>query len=477
MPRCLAAVLLMFLGFMPTGVCAPQGESASPLELFDKAQAALIWFYLLGDEVAMNRMPAEKYHEQIPPMELIHVTALLHSSMEPELVSLAEKLLPMLPYYKLTSEELFEIQDVQGETDLVELAAIATPYITSIPVEARRFRRNSLNSAEKVILEQEPATALELMKAVDVLSSVGHPVLVRHYLRKFLAGTPSATPEQSAEIVETIGTQRLMQLAIHPEFEPLGKETVAKIIDEAKKHWQDDERIADALMETDWFTESGEAKAGMERSAMTDNPPRLRPKVLPDLKVLWKGDQLSVQQIFENLETLEDENEADQLTAVLLSLRPDMKEALFVAVYSENKKLLFHAARGLAASVTPQEAFLLYPFLFGLLGDRLSETERETIMDTLNQRNIEIPSQEQSAKILFDRATDYFERRRPVRADADGIVSFWDSEKNTGNIIYRSENIETAYKYFAMQYYNLCRCIASRDSVNYKFYQSADLIS
>ena len=479
--RCLFVVLLFVV--FTAGLTPPcsYATELSKEELLDKAQDALIWFYKLGDEVIQNRTPAEKYREKISPIELIQAAAFLHSYHLNEQTGLAEKLLLMLPYHRLTQEEMFEINDVLGETDLRNLAEIATPLLVSIPVEAARFRRDSLNNAEKIILYQEPASALELMKAVDVLSGVGRPVLVRHYLRKFLRGGQyEAMPEESATIVETIGTQKLMQLAIHPEFVPLGKEAVAKIIEEAKKHWQSSERIADALKETQWFTEGDGSRE------LATVSPRVRPEALPALQVLWKGDQLSVQKVFEKLETIEDEREADELTAILLSLRPDMKEALAIAMSSTNPKLRYHVARSLAASVTPLDSFLLYPFLYiddlFIEGQKavLSESEREAIKNTLQQRGIAVPNQEQAATILFERGNDYFERRRPLRTDADGLVTYWlwaaqGDEECTAK--YRQTDLENGYRHFAHQYYQLSYDMMPKTSANYRNCKFACMIA
>ena len=472
------AVLLFSIlftgGLTPPRSCAAELSRSPKVELLDKAEAALIWFYTLGDEVVMSRIPAQEYRERIAPTELIQAAALLYSYRDAEKTALAEKLLPFLPYYRLTPEEMFEINDLLGDTDLPDLAEIQTSDLGRIAVEANRFRTESLNSAERVVMFQEPTTALELMKAVDVLSGVGRAVFVRHYLRRFLRDEFPVTPEESAKIVETIGTQKLMQIAIHPEFAPLGKEAVAKIIDSAKEHWQDEERIAEALRE--FVEESGvrsQESGGKEPAAVP-------PQALPALRVLWKGDQLSVQQVFAKLATIEDEAEADQLVAVLLSIRADMKEALAAALGAENGRLRYYAARGLAASVTPQEAFLLYQYMFS--DGEYPPGARETVKNILRQRRITLPSQEQAAAILFERATDYFEKRRPLRIDGDGKVFYW------GLVVYVSENsfdwgieyqsladIDAAYNYFAHEYYEQSRLI--RTTTNYEVRELASAVT
>jgi len=498
----LAVSLFLFGGLMPPRSWAKDFTITQKEELLDKAQAALIWFYTLGDEVAMRRTSPQKYHEQISPLELIQAAAILHEIRQDEPTALAEKLLPILPFYRLSPEECFELYDLLGDEILSQLSEIRTEFIEKLPLEANRFRTTMLNNAEKVVLHSEPATALEVMQAVDVLSVVGRPVLVRHYLRRLLTGDYALTPEEAARIVETIGTQKLMQLAIHPEFVPLGKETVAKIIDEAKKHWQDPDRIAEALKETQWF-EDGARAEGISPPVS----PQVRPEALPALQVIWKGDLLSVQQVFEKLGTIEDEREADELTAVLLALRPDMKEALAAAWDSQNPKLRYHAARGLAVAVTPQDSFLLFPFLFlgsdeefiiahhisNIEGEgevvfssrspaqpdeivnpfrRLPESERDAVKNILQQRRIAVPSQEQAAAILFERATDYFERRRPLRTDADGNVSFWiwvpGIEGGIQN--FSQYDIETAYRYFAFKYYSQSLNILPSESANREVY-------
>ena len=448
----LAVLLLCF--------CVPPIKAADSLELLDKAQAALIWFRSLGDEVVQRRTPAEAYRQQISPTELIQAAALLSSFRMDEQTALAEQLLAMLPYHKLTSEEMFEINDILGDTALREINEIATEHIVNIHVEAARFRNELLNSFEQVVLHREPTTALELMQAVDLLSVVDRPVLVRHYLRRFVKeDTFHITPEQSAKIVELIGTQKLYQLAANPEFVPFSQEAVDLIITEAVKHWHDKERIAAALNESDWFT--------------TESPPRILREVLPDVKVLWKGDLISVSQSFERLKTIEDETEADQLTAILFTIRQDMPEALTSALHSDHPILRYHAARRLAQSVRPQESFLLYQFVYN---DAVDESQRRTVKNILQDRKITLPNQTQAAAVLFDRATDYFERRRPVRRDTDGNVSFWVYED--GNVDYLSwDNIEAAYLHFAGTYYGQSLVILPKESGNEQNYQLAYMIA
>ena len=203
--------------------------SQDAIALLDKAQAAMIWYYSIGNEHAQERTPAERYREQISAVELLQAAALLHSFEEDNQTELAARLLPMLPRFRLAPEELFELNELLGNTVLRELVEIETPYIAHIPVEAARFRAQGLNNAERVVLAQEPTTALEVMRAIDVLSVLGRPQLVRHYLRRFLAGEYEFTPEEAANIVEAIGVRRLMQLAFHPEFATLGQEVVMKL--------------------------------------------------------------------------------------------------------------------------------------------------------------------------------------------------------------------------------------------------------
>jgi len=471
-------VLLLAVGL--TGWLAPPSSLAEEMslaqkeELLDRARDTLLWFRSL-DERTKDRMAPQVYRDKITPIELLQVADLLASFRQEELNDLATHLIFMLPAYRLTPEEFFEIDDVLGRTALIELSGVGSPFIETIPIEAEKFRKQGLNSSERVVLYEEPKTALELMKVVEVLSVTGRPVLVRHYLRKFLNDAPfAASPEQSAKIVETIGTQKLMQIAINLDFVPLGKEAVTKLIDEAKKHWQDDARIAEALKETEWFREPATVS------------PQIRPEARPAMQILWKGDHLSVQQAFQKLATIEDEGEADQLTAVILSLRPDMKEALAVALGSSNSKLRYHAARGLAVSVTQQESFLLYCVLFS---DAVADAEREVVRNLLRQRRITIPSQEQAAAILFERATDYFEHRRPLRIDTDGNVSSWTWERDhtfrnsvseptvEERIVLAAIDIEAAYTYFAARYYGQSSGILPKTSANRNAYIFAHKIA
>ncbi|MDR0520428.1 MAG: hypothetical protein LBH00_01095 [Planctomycetaceae bacterium] len=444
-------MIFIFLVLLPAWGMAGESDFARKEKLLDRAKDALIWFQKLDSDAVRKRTPAASYRNHLSPSELIQSLAVLVQLKQKETGILAEDLSEMLLYYRMTSEECYLLQEEFGETLLPKLAeaGIAAGFIYA---GAEAFINDERNNAEKLVLHKEPENAWELMKAVDVLSVTGRPALVRHYLRKFLKEKEfAASPAESARIAETVGSQRLLQIAVNPSFDPLGKETVAKIMENARKHWQDSGKIAEALEEDQWFTN---VPAAQEKSGTNYSVPgsvHIRAEAKPSLQILWKGDPLSIPQAVNKLSKIEDKKESDELCAVILSISKSGKEILAAAAQSGQPQR-YPAARGLAAAVSRQDIFLLYEFLYD---KEVPDEQKESVAAILKQRQIPILNKEEAAFFLYRRGMDYLEHRRPIRADAEGNVAVWEMPPATENpqeIRSRMIPLAEAYPYFSYKY-------------------------
>lgn len=451
-------VLLGFLSFLfvPFSLLSGQDGNqqddyvASPFavtpeekeQLLTKAENALRWFRSLGrTERAEN--PSEEFRKHISPMELMQAAAILKDLKQ---VDMSRMIREMLPYCQPSSSECFEIEERLGD-EVLKSFQEEKEFLTGentidatnrIKQGAETFLKEELNPAEKFALLDPPETPEQLMKTVDLLATSGRPVLVRYYLRRFL--NTEMEPKDYADIVQKIGSQRLMQIAGNKHFDPQGAEAVAKIFEEAKKYWQAPDTVSEAL---DGLDLKSLAKSGQSG--------QLAPESLESLQALWRGGRVSIKQLLDKLAQTDDENEANDLLAALLSSGEDVKEALSESLRSENPRLLKNAANGLTTALSTQEMFLLYPLLYSK-SSAVSDELRKKIGTCISQKLGRKPSATEAVATLYGRAVDYCNRNRSLKVDSDGYVRFWNWSEDEKKANYIRMTVPAAYRLFAYRY-------------------------
>jgi hypothetical protein len=409
-------------------------------QLLNRTEELLKWIRTL-DVPSRRNVPLNQFRAKIQPLELMQAAAILKQKNQPDLARMAREI---LPYLQPTPLECFEIAERLGDTVLDSfqeekelLSGDAPDSTTRIKDGAAQFLKNDLTPAEKMALYREPENATEIMKVVDVLAVAGRPVLIRYYLRKLLA-TPTE-PEEFARIAEQLGSRKLLSIANHPEFAPQGREAVVKIFEEAKKYWQDEKTVAQSLEE--W--------QDLEKTTSPNQKTTYSPPLKP-LRALWKGNNVSLAQLLEKLGSTQNENEIDELLAVILSFSTEGRESLAVCLRSDNAVLVANSARGLASSIHADELFLLFPTLFAT--SPISEEQRHQVLQLLQKRHLKIPNSEDASAILLARANDYFEKNRSLKPGFDGYVRFWNWDEKEKKPNYIQMLLPAAYRSFAFRY-------------------------
>jgi hypothetical protein len=405
--------------------------------LLKKTEEAMKWFHALSSTERQQLNPNHA-RDKIKPLELMQTAAILKQNGQPDMSRMARELLPFL---QPTPLECFEILERLGDKLLDSfkeerelLANDAADSTTRIKEGANRFFKESLNPAEKLTLLQEPQTPMQLAKVIDILMITGRPVVVRYYLRKLLELNPE--PQEYAKIAESLGSRKLLQIANNKDFEPHGKQTVAKIIDEAKKVWQDDNIIAEAL----------------ENWQHPEHPKNTKP-----LHALWKGHNLSLAQLIGKLAEIDNEYDSTALLSVIRSFSTNGRESLAAALDSNNPALIFNAAEALANLIHANETFLLYPALFdNSQQNPFSKEQRDKLLQILKNRGLKLPNTnnatENAAAELFNRANDYFIKKRPLTPEFDGYVRLWNWDEKEKKVKYLRMVLPDAYRFFAHRY-------------------------
>lgn len=426
--------------------------------LLDRAEAAMTWFRSL-DRTKRADLASTTYRERIHPLELMQAAAILK---EKKSVDMSRMLREMLPYFDVTPEECFIIEERLGDetldsfTEETEIVAGESTLdsATRIRQGAARFLADELRPSERMALLHPPESAMEIMKAVDFLAVSGRPALVRYYLRRFLL--LEADPEDCAKIAQSLGSARLRMIAGNPHFAPQGDEAITFIYAQARKHWTDADEISGHLDAWDGMDDDG----------------KLSPESRAALRGLWRGERYSVAQLLEKLGETTDGKTADELIAVILSFGGDVREALAVSLSGDDETLRNNAARGLVASAPPQDAFLFFPLIYDDATD-LPDELRKNIETRIRQSAGRLPTAEEAAATLYHRAKDYYERSRTLKTGPDGYVRFWNWDAGEGKPRYIRMLLPSAYRLFALRYAGQAYRLQPDDPTIHRLYLAA----
>jgi hypothetical protein len=444
------------------------------IAVLSKAEEALKWIRALPDDT-LKGMPHEILRTKITPIELIQAATLLHEQKKVETsIKLREILSLLIP----SSYECFEIEERIG-TEILDAfkndAEIPQAKIGSgwegvglsssdfIKKGAEKFLRDDLTAAEKIATLNSPKTPIEIMKAVELLTTTGRPALTRYYLKRFIDA--KSTPKDCAEIVEQVGMARLMQISVERKFAPRGSVAVSFILQEAQKYWKDANIVAKA---TDNLTIKFDQQRQNDQRLSLDkfNPPIILPESLKTLNTIWNGEQIAATQLLTKLANVENADEADAIIAALLSIGGDIKESLAVSLNSNNPILLRNAIRGLEISISHEETFLLYPIAFSQkenIPDEIKNKAYNIILSktgNANKKNIRNDIKQNAILTLYNRARDYYSRNRHLRANEDGNIRFWNWNDNKACAEYIQLRLPDAYRLFAHRYAKLAYEIA-----------------
>ncbi|MDR1485112.1 MAG: hypothetical protein LBT09_09855 [Planctomycetaceae bacterium] len=477
-------------GAVPVGFEAEDNfafTAAEKVAVLEKAEETLKWVKSLP-KTALDAMPPEIFRTKITPLELMQAAALLREANQ---IMTSVKLREIFSLLNPTPSECFDIEERLGAAVLdsfkndAELPqskvgggggwdGVGLNSADFIRKGAEKFLRDDLTAAERIAIMNSPKTPLDIMKTADVLAATGRAALARGYLKRFL--DTKNTPAECAEIVDKIGTTRLMQISVSRKLMPRGKDAVARILQEAKKYWQDKNVIAKAA--DNLTIKFDQRYQNNDRLSLDDfNPPLILPESLKTLQTIWKGEHVSAENLLSKLANINDNNRADEIIAALLSIGGDVKESLAVSLNSDNPVLLKHVVRGLGVAVSRDEVFLLYPAAFSqkkTVPDEIKNEAYNIILSKTvgkNKNNIRNDIKKNAVITLYNRARDYYFRNRHLRANEDGVIRFWNWNDNKSCAEYIQLSLPDAYRLFAYRYARLAYEIADKGGEGFEIVQ------
>jgi hypothetical protein len=466
--------------------------AAEKVAVLSKAEETLKWVQSFPKET-LDGMPSEIFRTKITPLELMQAAALLR---EQNKITTSVKLREIISLFNPTTAECFDIEERLGSAVLDSFRNDPEMLQTKvggnggwngaglnssdfIKKGAAKFLQDGLSAVEKIAVMNSPQTAFDLMKAADIIASTGRAALARYYLKRFL--DTKTTPAECAEIVDKIGMTRLMQISVNRKFSPRGEDAVAKILQEAKKHWQDKDVITKAV--DNLTIKFDQQKRSDERLSLDNfNPPVILPQSFKTLQTIWNGEQVSVTQLLFKLTSISDSKQVDEIITALLSIGGDVKEALAVSLNSDNPVLLKNVLRGLKIAISREEVFLLYPLAFSRKTIVPTEIKNEAYNIILSKtgktnKNNFRNDKKNAVHTLYNRARDYYFRNRHLRANEDGNIRFWNWNDKTACAEYIQLRLPDAYRLFAQRYAKLAYEITDNGEIDFdlvrRFYIAA----
>lgn len=253
--------------------------------------------------------------------------------------------------------------------------------------------------AVAAILETNPSTPAELVRAAKILGDLQRPDLGKQFLARVIAA--KLNPQQLADLAERFGSPTFSDMAARPEMLPEAKQLADAVMAAINQRLQDPKRLEQLIRQL------GDPSAEMRGAAMVGLREARGAAVAALLGVLADPARKSEHAV---------------ARAALVAMGPEAIGPLLGVLQGSDPKLTVQAIQVLTAlEVRGAAIYMLAPLL-----REKSDPELRAVAGAALLRLVgKTPSPEMAVRLLTERATAYFDRSQPVRADLDGQVELW----------------------------------------------------
>jgi hypothetical protein len=255
------------------------------------------------------------------------------------------------------------------------------------------------STAVQAVLETQPTTPAEMTRAAKILADLRRPDLARQFLQKVLAA--NLDQQQLAQLGEKFGSPMFVGLAARTDLQP-----------EAGK-------LADAVMAAYNRQLQAPERIGRLIGQLNDPSAEVRYQALMGLQETRGA---AVGPMIEALADPSRRAEHANIREALVRLGRDAEGPLMGILERSDPKLMAQAIQVLAQmNARDSVLYLLGPYA----SPKSDPAVRAAAGAGLRQMLGRLPSLQGAVKLLADQAEEYFDGRRPVRADIDGNVVLW----------------------------------------------------
>ena len=364
------------------------------LNLLDKAEAAL----------AADR--------ELTPLDTIKsVYLLIKHGNESQTLPFMRSLLKTFLDTDVSKRQLFDIADQLGASSLAAilsqngLAPLNEQAVDRI-LEGYYSHLNDKDTVESVLLWKDLKTPEELIFAASQLSKIGRIEIAGTLLKRFLAA--EATPEQLADINKKLGTADVIRLLNVPEFQPQGQLVAKRIIEG-----------------TEEFLKTHSPEPVAEELQKIRNRPGDKEQLARGLSAIWKGNETSLENLFDLLCASQDEEEIAQVESLLKTFGNPSRDIAAILLQSGDSLRVSRCAKFLYSWMPAEEAFVFYPALFDGRLNEQTTTQLRYYVEKLTGR---VPTAEQAAQALSKIAIEYAGKDRIMQMDSENQTTLWISD-------------------------------------------------
>lgn len=268
-----------------------------------------------------------------------------------------------------------------------------------------------LPAAVQAVLATKPTKPHELLRAARTLAGLGQPALARQMLKKVLdARLDNAA---LADLAERFGSPVFVALATQADVQPEGGELSKRVLEAWQAEVQSPQRIAQNI---EALADPAEAKrAAAARSLLAARHAAIGPL----LAVLLDAGRAA---------------EHSRIRAVLVAMGSEAAAPLEAIVESDDLPAAAEAAR-LLGELKTKDSF------YGLLAPALSADSpaplREAAATALQRMRGSLPSVNDAAALLAQRAREYHEGSRPTPDVIDGRTTAWNWDRQKKEVVGR----------------------------------------
>ena len=296
------------------------------------------------------------------------------------------------------------------------ITALPGPVWTQEPPAADEPAAVSVPEPEEpavaAILATKPSTPLELVRAAKILADLDRPDLAKGFLKRVLDA--NLDPQQLVALEDALGATLFVQMASRADLAPEARQLSDGVLAAVRRHLEDPARLASLVKQ------------------LQDPSPDTRYRALVEIE---RARGAAVAPMVAVLADPGRAAEHANVRAALARLGPDAVDPLIALLESGDPKLVVDAIRVLG-ELQDEKAmvFLLAPSAWGQ-SDPAIRLAAEAALLKLTGRT---PSPREAARLLVERAEEYFDRLQPLQEDVDGQVQLWSWDGQAKQLVAKS---------------------------------------
>ena len=255
------------------------------------------------------------------------------------------------------------------------------------------------NRDVEALLETNPTTPAELIRASYLFDEFGRPDLGKKMLGRLMAAGPSE--KELIELVESVGQDIFIDIARRKSLAPEGEQVANAALQAVNKKTHDPKRI-DGLI-----------------GQLQDPSIDVRSRALGELS---RAQGTAIGRMINVLSDPTRESEHANLWAALIQLGPGVVDPLIGVLDRSDPRLMTQAVRVLGQLKAVRATdYLLGPYTSPKSDPELRKAARRALLQIIGR----LPSKKVAIEILTKRAGEYLGDRRLLKSDVDGNVDLW----------------------------------------------------